>query len=365
MNKVALWVLMAALLVLNSCGQEDGSSDSAVPQSVAHPAEDFFLPSTIKADGISFNRNRLIDDEVFSDHLYLSEDQVQLFLEQTPYGTRCFLADYQEEGTSAARILVQAAANNKINPLVLLAKLQVEMSLISTEDLPSDYRLNHALGCGCPDGSPCSEAYSGFGKQVLCAGEKFRSYLTDMDTNGKTVTGWAAGRKSRTLDPLEVTPANRATAALYTYTPWVLEGQGGNWLFWNIFNRYSDFILEKYPNHHWIGGSCTTNEICPFSDGVCIEESQDGMCSKPCMGFCPDTIAANTAVTFCTDLGSPLNGEPAGWCVSRCNTALYQENKGCRPGYTCVKRARYLHEDVVRNICWPDSLLTEDQELVP
>jgi hypothetical protein len=46
-------------------------------------------------------------------------------------------------------------------------------------------------------------------------------YFEDLDTRGTTVSGWAVGESKRSQDPCTITPANRATAALYTYTPWV------------------------------------------------------------------------------------------------------------------------------------------------
>jgi hypothetical protein len=48
-----------------------------------------------------------------------------------------------------------------------------------------------------------------------------KRYFADLDAKGETIAEWAVGRRKRTLDPCSVTPRNRATAALYTYTPWV------------------------------------------------------------------------------------------------------------------------------------------------
>jgi hypothetical protein len=46
-------------------------------------------------------------------------------------------------------------------------------------------------------------------------------YYEELETDGQTRAGWAVGKAKRTLDPCSVTPKNKATAALYTYTPWV------------------------------------------------------------------------------------------------------------------------------------------------
>ena len=46
--------------------------------------------------------------------------------------------------------------------------------------------------------------------------EQARSILEDV-----TISGWKVGVTKSTSDPCQVTPKNRITAALYTYTPWV------------------------------------------------------------------------------------------------------------------------------------------------
>ena len=48
-----------------------------------------------------------------------------------------------------------------------------------------------------------------------------KKYFTQLDTNGKTTSGWAVDKQKTTSDPRTVTPDNKATVALYTYTPWV------------------------------------------------------------------------------------------------------------------------------------------------
>ena len=49
---------------------------------------------------------------------------------------------------------------------------------------------------------------------------------------------WRKNHATRTSDSLMVTPRNDATAALYAYTPWVLQGTGGNWLVWNVTRKF-------------------------------------------------------------------------------------------------------------------------------
>ena len=55
-----------------------------------------------KSDQYGFNPEYLIEDDVFVDAYYLTAEQLQVFLEDTPYGRRSFLADYSESDVSTA-----------------------------------------------------------------------------------------------------------------------------------------------------------------------------------------------------------------------------------------------------------------------
>jgi hypothetical protein len=58
---------------------------------------------------------------------------------------------------------------------------------------------------------------------------------------------WVMGRSKRTLDRVRVTPSNHATASLYSYTPWVLSGRGGNWLVWNVTTKFARGFAQLGP----------------------------------------------------------------------------------------------------------------------
>ena len=163
-----------------------------------------------------FDVNRLLDDRDLEGGQALSTDDVQAFLEEKG----SFLAGYVDDssGYTAAALITLIAEANRISPLYLLARIQAESGLVTSE---TGDHLATATGCGCADGTTCSDNQRGFGQQVQCAAEKMRSYLDDLDASGVTTTGLAVGVPNKTLDPCDVTPENRATAALYTYTPWV------------------------------------------------------------------------------------------------------------------------------------------------
>lgn len=231
--------LLGALLALSASLSACAISDAADPQTEHDEPADFEVdPADGKADGLpaTFNRHLVVTDELFLDSGSLTVAEVQTFLDESPYGTKSWLASYRTpDGVSAAQALVNAATSEGISPLMLLARMQVESALVSKTTVPSATKINRIMGCGCHDGAACLAQFRGFEKQLVCAGETLRKwYDASVDGTGE----WRLGRTKRTLDPTSVTPVNHATASLYQYTPWVLVGRGGNWLVWNVSRKY-------------------------------------------------------------------------------------------------------------------------------
>ncbi len=167
-----------------------------------------------------FDKNDVLTDGELTDSGALDVTLVQAFLNKNPYGWKSVLATYTTGGKTAAQAIVDAAKAHGINPIVVLTRLQLEQSLIGKETA-TQKALDYAMGCGCPDNQQCNPAYKGFGKQVDCMAARFRSYLDDLGDGGTTVAGFGVGKGKKTLDGYTVTPENQATAAIYTYTPWV------------------------------------------------------------------------------------------------------------------------------------------------
>lgn len=67
----------------------------------------------------------------------------------------------------------------------------------------------------------------GFDNQAECAAGTLSRSMDRAVTSTGTVSGWARNGAKATQDGVIVTPKNAATAALYTYTPWVGEAGGG------------------------------------------------------------------------------------------------------------------------------------------
>jgi hypothetical protein len=342
------WGMLALGLCVMSCA-EQGTASHPTPH-----ASDLVPVTSGKADGAVFDKNNLISDALFTSGGNLTQEHVQEFLEDTPYGTRSYLADLRIGGRTAAEMIIETGEDYDINPLVLLVKLQVEHSLVYNEN-PSDYALGHAMGCGCYDNVPgCGFGPAGFSAQLVCAADALRHHFNRADAGESTISGWTIGEAKRTLDDAWVTPENAATVSLYTYTPWVLPGTGGNWLFWNVFYRFAYQLGAHQPNWGWIGSSCEEDSACQYEGGVCLETgNHGGVCTMSCDLLCPDSDVPFTSGTFCAAYPSE-SGELIGQCLSRCDEALFPENDGCATSYRCVDASRFGQEDTVKKVCWPE-----------
>lgn len=303
----------------------------------------------------SFDRNRVVDDSFFNAGSAVTADQVQAFFERNPYGTRTFLADTTVNGMRAADAIVQASRAHNINPILMLARMQVEKSLIAKTSRPSSSSVDYAFGCGCPDGRSCNSAYRGLDRQIDCAANTLRSRYEE-STRGAGI--WNRGVARNSLDPLRVVPSSHATAALYAYTPWVLVGRGGNWLVWNITLRYARHFASigevnvddsgssdggDVGASLWIGDLCATqaDDPCSYSSGGVEGHCQpvtanQGICALACEGLCPDR-AGHTS-TFCVD-GALFGAMGGGVCTVYADSA----NQDCAAlGMVARSTSRYV-----------------------
>ena len=157
-------------------------------------------------------------------------------------------------GVSAAQQIYDAAQRYNISPKVLLIKIHTESAGPLTQDtwpLLSQYK--YAMGANCPDSGPnnsaqCDPNYSGFSIQISQAAKLLRSYLDGMDqswwgcieggvkvqcvnnrANGSNPGGGYKVPSASNFLLYNPSPscggdtiylASKATAALYTYTPY-------------------------------------------------------------------------------------------------------------------------------------------------
>lgn len=204
-----------------------------------------------------FNPGNIISDGVMADYNSMTVEEIQAFLtsKNSCKNTDRELYEYQSKvyktvswhwsdtadnghfvclseerfgegttigtGQTAAEIIYEAAQASRINPRVLIVLLEKEQGLIS-DTFPHSGQYRSATGYGCPDTAACDSKYYGFKNQVLRAAELFRYtldngyYLYPENKSGVFV----AYNPSSACGGTNVLIENRATAALYRYTPY-------------------------------------------------------------------------------------------------------------------------------------------------
>ena len=121
---------------------------------------------------------------------------------------------------TAGRIITDVARACEVNPQVILVMLQKEQGLITARNA-TPRQLERALGFRCPDFEACDPTFSGFVHQIYHGASRLQEY-------GDPARGYryqAGGTYDIQYSPYpfcgygEVRIFNRATAALYNYTP--------------------------------------------------------------------------------------------------------------------------------------------------
>jgi len=192
---------------------------------------------------VEFNPHFLVSDAEMTDVFAMTKSDVQAFLQEK--GTLGLYVGEDVHGRllPAADIIWNAAMEFDINPQFLLVLLQREQSLVAAA-APSqnqfDWAMGYAVCDDCSKDDPAIQKYKGFGNQIYYSAKRIReSYLNDLETGGRTLTG-VGPRIPKIIDGVLVTPANFATSVLYTYTPHL----HGNQNFVAIWHRW---FVRDYP----------------------------------------------------------------------------------------------------------------------
>lgn len=228
------------------------------------------LIAPMPTQAATFNPSRITEDSVFVNIDKMGLIEIQHFLELKG----SFLANYAENGRTAAQIIYGAAhgvgdasgdCNNTtvclgvdinkstgtVNPEVILVTLQKEQSLI-TMTTQSDAALKTAMGYGCPDSGGCNPNFAGFTKQVEHASWQLR--FNYERAQGKGFSDYQVGQSFCTSDVNGTNCGaydNRATAALYRYTPHVYNGNANFQKFMNAWFEQKPFagsLFGRSPN---------------------------------------------------------------------------------------------------------------------
>ena len=191
-----------------------------------------------------FTPNYVISDAEMTDVSSMTKAQIQAFLDA--YGTLGSRSFEDVDGfvRTSAEIIYGAANRNRISPKVILVTLQKEQSLVD-DTSPKQSQLDWAMGYGicdsCNHETEAAQRFRGFAKQVNSATLQFgEGYMADLAAFGKTLAGYGPG-VTVAVDDILLTPANNATAALYTYTPHT----HGNANFSKLWQRW---FTHDYPD---------------------------------------------------------------------------------------------------------------------
>lgn len=180
------------------------------------------------------NFSHLLTDEEFTDADALDQAKIQALLEKNG----SFLAHYALHGRPAARIISEAAKKHQINPLVIMATLEKENSLISRTSQPSKGVLRRSMGYAYVDGAMYAGGKTDFAYQV----DQGTQLLRNLYEEGRRIpmpTSLTVDYGQRVLKV-----DNSATYALMRYTPHISDTHlqevgGGNYLFIHIVQRFN------------------------------------------------------------------------------------------------------------------------------
>lgn len=281
------------------------SASSSTSTSLARTAADTSYTGITKTSLAGFNAGNIISDAVFTNKNTMTEAQIQSFFNSKvskcvvgkdedgkPYvclkdfkissvnrSADAYCSGYKGAANeSAARIIYKVAQACNINPQVLIVMLQKEQGLV-THVWPSAWRYNIALGQGCPDTAPCDPNFVGFFHQIYGAARQMQIYM-----EGKYFQWYAPGKTwgilwhpNANCGRGNVYIANKATAALYYYTPYQPnaaamragygEGDGcssyGNRNFYNYFTDWfgSTTYQQFKPAGVTVEGTFTPGQV--------------------------------------------------------------------------------------------------------
>lgn len=246
-----------------------------------------------------WNAGYIIDDAVFTNSGSMTYDQIRAFLtskigtcdtngsKKSEYnssltraeyatsrgvsGPFTCLKDYTENGRSAAQIIYDVANQYRINPQVLIVLLQKEQGLL-TDDWPWPIQYRSATGYGCPDTAACDSQYYGLTNQLTWSAKMFRAI---MDASPTWYTPYVVGTNYIQYNPnsscggTSVIIANRATQALYNYTPYqpnaaaLANAYGGG----DSCSSYGNRNFFSYFTD-WFGPATLPRDTAYIKDGV-------------------------------------------------------------------------------------------------
>lgn len=199
-----------------------------------------YAPVSRAADINGFNPGNIMSDGVMSNKESMNIGQIQAFLDSknTCNNTNVYMAAWYPHlqynirdgrflcmakdsfnGKSAAQIIWQVGQDYNINPQMLIVLLEKEQGLI-TDTWPNHVQYRSATGYGCPDTAPCDAQYYGLENQLRQAANLFRNVLNGGWSNYPVGSTYVRYNPTVSCGGSVVNIQNRATSALYRYTPY-------------------------------------------------------------------------------------------------------------------------------------------------
>ncbi len=308
--------------------------------------------SAAAADMSRLQVGSLISDELFFAGGDMSASEVQTFLEgraptcvPSPTGVPClkayrtatptlaataYCSAYQGNGSeTAAHVIAKVSSACGVSARVLIVLLQKEQGLVTASGSSlTARRYEVATGFGCPDGAPCSTQYYGFFNQVYRAASRFVQYSREPARFRHQPGAWntVLYHPDSSCGSSSVLIVNRATAALYNYTPYqpnaasIAAGAGtgdrcssyGNRNFWRYYTDWfgeTQLITRGAINGYYWSGQHARNLSIPLAN-------EGPVAGGHSQRFRNGTVFASAYGTFATlaamDSGYRGTGGPTG-----------------------------------------------------
>lgn len=213
-------------------------SPTHTPSSTSTPT-----PSpTLTPQPSPWNTAWLTDTDLEGEHT-TSTDIIRYFFQQQNSCLASPVQDVDGVMIDIPQLIHNAAVSYHINPKVIIATMQKEQSAVT--QCPTGGTLSLLMGAGV---ASTAREQIDFGTSL------FRAYQDELNSTGQTRSGWKVGVAKQTQDGVWVTPATKAIAGQFTYTPYAGQNWTGNepsiggvWLFWNAWHTLFHFN-QPLPN---------------------------------------------------------------------------------------------------------------------
>ena len=263
----------------------------------------------VAADVPAYNTAFLTDAQLEqSDAMTAAE--VRAFLAGRGSYFRQTIADADGVMFDPATVIAAAAVQHRISPKVILTTLQKEHSGVTRTTRPTDAQMRFLMGCVSSTTAR---------QQLACAAERFRSYHNSLINTGATISGWRVGVAKSTQDGVSVTPATRAVAGQFTYTPYAgvqwggnRAGVGGVYLFYNSWSAFgfADSVrptATSSPGTYVAAGAASLTFTITYADAAGVDASD--IVSNNAAIRVTGANGFNQPATF-VSISSPADGTP-------------------------------------------------------